>query len=92
MAGRERWIVAAVGAGTAALLIVAVLALVSSGPKLAAGCINVTISSSLGGQQISGCGATARSMCKLVNTPGGYTGAAGTALAEQCRRQGIPVD
>jgi hypothetical protein len=91
LGARERWLVSAVAAAVAALVIVTLVATASSGPKVGRGCVLVTVASSLGGQQIKGCGADARSICADVHQPGGYIGNVGTAVAAACRKQRIPV-
>jgi hypothetical protein len=88
---RERWLVGVIGAAVAALVIVTLVATASSGPKVGRGCIYLTVASSLGGQQIKGCGADARSICSQVNQPGGSIGTVATAVAAACRKQRIPV-
>ena len=87
----ERRSVGAVGAVALVLIVVAVFALTRSAAPPRRGCISVTVQSSLGGQIIAGCGATARELCAAVGTPGGYTGSAGALLAAQCRKQGLTV-
>jgi len=81
--------VAAVLAAVAALAAIVAVSIGSGGHVSANGCVDVTIPYSLGGQEIYECGARARALCDSVGSPGGYTGAAGRAVATQCRRAGL---
>lgn len=87
----ERRIVSAVGAVAVLLVAIALFAMTRGATQPGKGCISVTVQSSLGGQVLAGCGATARELCGSVGAPGGYSGTAGTLLATQCRKQGIKV-
>jgi len=87
---REKWIVGSVLAVVAALILVTAIALAGAGRSSGHGCVDVTISSSLGGQELYGCGARARAMCAAAGAPGGYGGAAGRAIAAECRKAGVP--
>jgi hypothetical protein len=75
----------------AVLAVVIVVALASTSPKVGRDCVKITFSSSLGGQDLGGCGARARALCHEANEPGGYTGRPGAALAAECRKQGFKV-
>ena len=88
---REKWILSSVLATVAALAVVVVIAIATAEPKSANGCVNVTVASSMGAQPLAGCGAKARSMCKLAGSPGGYTGSLARALDTECRKAGLPV-
>jgi len=88
---RERWMVGSVLASVAALAVVLVIALASSGHVTSKGCVDVNLPYSTGGQEFYECGARARAMCALVNAPGGYAGAAARAVAVQCRKAGLAV-
>jgi hypothetical protein len=83
--------VSSVLATVAALAIVLVIALVSSGHSTSHGCVSVNLPYSTGGQEFYECGARARAMCGQAGVQGGYTGAAGRAVAVQCRKAGLPV-
>ncbi len=91
LAGGERRTVVLVGIVAAVLVGLALFSLTSGAAKPAKGCINVTVQSSLGGQVMAGCGATARSMCASVGAPGGYVGELASVVGAQCRKQGIKV-
>jgi len=75
----------------AALAIVLVLSLATSGHTSGGGCIDVVVPYSTGGQEFYRCGATARAMCNEVGTPEGYNGVQGRAVAIQCRKAGLAV-
>ena len=77
------------GVLTLALVVVAVIAITTSGRSSGKGCVSVTIPYSLGGQEIYKCGQAARSFCVTSGRPGGFTGAAGQAVAVQCRKAGL---
>jgi len=87
LSARERLGLGAVGALTAALAALVVIALASSGAP-GRGCVQVTIASSLGGQPLSGCGARARSICAAA-AGGAYAPAAAEAVLSACRRAGL---
>jgi hypothetical protein len=75
----------------AALVIAVVIAVVTAGHTSGGGCIDVTIPYSVGGQTFYKCGAAARAMCGSVDTPSGFTGGAGQAVAVECRKAGLKV-
>jgi hypothetical protein len=83
--------VGSVLASVAALVVVLVIALASSGHVTSKGCVDVNLPYSTGGQEFYQCGARARAMCAQVGVPGGYAGAAGRAVAVQCRKAGLAV-
>ena len=78
-------------ASVAILVVILLVAVSSGGRSSSGGCVDVTIPYSLGGQEIYACGVQARSMCASVDNPRGFTGAAGRAVASQCRKAGLPV-
>lgn len=88
---REKWMVGGVLASVVVLVVVVVIAISSAGRSSANGCIDVTIPYSLGGQEVYACGVHARSTCASVGSSGGFTGAAGRAVAAECRKAGLPV-
>ena len=88
---REKWILSSVVATVAALAVVVIIAIATADPASGNGCVNVTVPSSMGAQPLSGCGAKARSMCRLAGAPGGYTGSLARALSTECRKAGLPV-
>lgn len=90
LGAREKWIVGSVLAVVAALIVVVAIALASAGRSSGHGCVDVTVPSSLGGQELYGCGARARALCAAAGAPGGYGGAAASAIAAECRKAGVP--
>jgi len=88
---RERWLVRGILAVVAALAVVLVVALATGGRSTGNGCIDVNIPYSIGGQEVYRCGAAARSVCAAVDTPQGFSGAAGRAVAGECRKVSLPV-
>jgi hypothetical protein len=75
----------------ALLIVVLVVSLATAGHSTGNGCINVNIPSSLGNQNFYRCGTQAKAMCATVGAPGGLTGAAGRAVAAECRKVSLPV-
>ena len=88
---REKWILGAVSGALAALVVVVVISLSTGGHASGNGCVDVSLPYSTGGAEIYRCGASARTMCRAVGANPGYTGAAGSAVAAQCRKAGLPV-
>jgi hypothetical protein len=83
-----------VRAALGAVVVIAVAVAVSfiaPGHGSRRGCIAATVPYSLGGQQLDQCGAAARATCGAVGTPAGFGGAAGRAVATECRKAGLPV-
>jgi hypothetical protein len=79
-------------AGTvAAIVIVVIIAVATSGPSSSRGCIYATIPGAVGAQQVHECGATARATCQTVHAPGAFTAQAAATLAAECRKAGLSV-
>jgi hypothetical protein len=78
-------------ATAAALVVVVAISLASGGHSTGGGCVDVQFPSSLGAQEFYRCGAAARSLCSSVGAPGGFTGAAGDAIAAECHKAGLRV-
>ena len=83
--------IAAVLAVVVALALAIGISLLTGGRRSANGCIDVTISNSLGGQELYRCGAAARAICSSLGAAGGYSGTAGVDVARECRRAGLRV-
>jgi hypothetical protein len=75
----------------AALAVVLVVSLLVNGQSSSHGCIYVTIPAATGAQQVSECGATARSTCLSTSTPGAYTEQAARSIESECRKAGLAV-
>ena len=88
---REKWMIGGVLAAVAALAVVLVISIASSGPTSKAGCIYATVPQATGAEQINLCGARARATCATVHTPGAYAPQAAQSIASQCRKAGLPV-
>jgi len=88
---REKWMIGGVLAVVAAIGILLVISFVASGPNSKSGCIYATIPAATGAEQIHQCGATARSTCATVGTPGAYTAQAAQTLTAECRKAGLTV-
>jgi hypothetical protein len=73
------------------LALVLVISFATSAPSSKSGCIYATIPAATGAQQVSECGAAARSTCTTVLTPGAFTAQAAETLASECRKAGLPV-
>lgn len=91
LSARERWILGGVGAVLAALAVIVVISLSTAGRVSANGCVDVALPYSTGGAELYRCGANARAMCAQAGKSNGYPGAAGRAVAAQCRKAGLPV-
>jgi hypothetical protein len=86
IAPRERWLGALIAA---ALIVVTVIAITTTGHSSGNGCVDVKIASALGAQEFYYCGAQAKSFCIQSGAPGGYTGDARREIAVQCRKAGL---
>jgi hypothetical protein len=88
---REIWMVGGVLGAVAVLALVLVISFASSSPSSKSGCIYATIPAATGAQQVSQCGAAARSTCASAQTPGAFTAQAAKVIAAECRKAGLPV-
>ncbi len=88
---RERWMIAAVLGAVVVVMVAVVISIGSTARTTANGCVDVTISGPIGGEELYRCGAEARSLCASVGHPGGITGAPAQDVARVCRRAGLPV-
>jgi len=88
---REIWMISGVLATVVVLALVLVISFATSAPSSKSGCIYATIPAATGAQQVSQCGAAARSTCTTVLTPGAFTAQAAETLASECRKAGLPV-
>ena len=88
---REIWMIGGVLGAVVALALVLVISFATSGPSSKAGCIYATIPAATGAQQVSQCGAAARSTCASAQAPGAFTAQAARVIATECRKAGLPV-
>lgn len=89
---RERWILGGVLALVAALIVTVAISFTSKQRRSSNGCIDVSAATVIGGSELYRCGAAARDLCTAPNRPGAADNIAfGRALAEACRKAGLPV-
>lgn len=87
----EKWMVRAVLGAVAVLAAAVAVSFIAAGHESRRGCIAAIVPYALGGQQLDQCGAAARATCRAVGTPDGFSGAAGRAVATECRKAGLPA-
>jgi hypothetical protein len=85
---REKAMIGGVLATVLVIAVVLVISLTTAGKKSGHGCISVSLGYSIGGQTFHSCGQAARQFCAGAHKPG-LTGAAGDAVARECRKAGI---
>jgi hypothetical protein len=88
---REQWII---GSGVALLAMLAVaiaIAFTSVQRTSRNGCIDVSAATVIGGSELYRCGAAARALCTAPGGPGTANISFRRALADACRRAGLPV-
>lgn len=88
---RARWMQLLGAIVTIAVIVVAVIAITTKGHATGNGCVDVVIPYAVGGQELYQCGAKAKSLCAGVDTPQGFSGTAGKAVATECRKAGLHV-
>jgi hypothetical protein len=89
---RERWLVPGAVVVILAIAIAATVAIVLDGQqhKSQHGCVDVRAATAIGGSDLYRCGAAARNLC--LSRPGnGFEIAFRQALADACRKAGLPV-
>jgi ABC-type Co2+ transport system permease subunit len=91
LSSREKWILGSVLATVAAVIVAVVISIGTAGHQTGNGCVDVKFPITIGGEELYQCGAKARALCAAVGTPGGFTSVSGQAVAEQCRKAGLPV-
>jgi hypothetical protein len=88
---RERWII---GSGIALVAVIAVAVVISFTSKQrisANGCIDVSAATVIGGSELYRCGAAARALCTAPSSAENPNVSFARALAEACRKAGLPV-
>ncbi len=86
---RERWIVGGVLVVSVALVLVVLIALLSTSSKPARGCLNVDVPGPIGAQEFRQCGAQAREFCASIDTTSGLSASARQEIAAACRKIGL---
>jgi hypothetical protein len=81
--------IGAVLVAAVALAVLIAIAFSVGGGRTRHGCVSVAIPYSTGGSQLDRCGAAARRLCTSAGKPGGFTGAAGAAVKQACRKAGL---
>jgi len=76
---------------TAALVVALVISFTSSQRTSRAGCIDVSAATVIGGSELYRCGGAARALCTEPGRPGTAFLSFQRALAEACRKAGLPV-
>lgn len=88
---RERWLIGA-SLGLLAVIAVAVTIAFTSVQRTSGhGCIDVTAVTVIGGSELYRCGAQARELCTQPSDGGTGNLAFRRALADACRKAGLPV-
>ena len=87
---RERSMIGGVLGAVLALVVVLVISLATADQKSGRGCVSVSLGYSMGGNTFNRCGKAARDLCSGANKQG-LTGAAGRAVARECRKAGLAV-
>jgi hypothetical protein len=88
---REQWMVGGVLATVAAVILVLVISLATTGRSSAHGCIYATIPGAVGAQEIYQCGNEARATCASAETAGAFSAQSAQTIALECRKAGLPV-
>ena len=88
---RERWLIATVLAASAVIAIVVVISFTSHQRTSRDGCIDVSAATVIGGSELYRCGASARGLCTAATGSGEQNISFRRALADACRKAGLPV-
>ena len=91
LASRERWIIGSVLALVAAIAVTVVVAFTSVQKQSRNGCIDVSAATVIGGSELYRCGADARALCTTPSDSGTSNLAFRRALADACRKAGLPA-
>ena len=91
LARRERWLIGVVLAACAALVVTVAISLASHQRTSQHGCIDVSAATVIGGSELYRCGAAARGLCTAATGSGEQNISFRRALADACRRAGLPV-
>ena len=89
---RERWILGSVLAAAAVIVVLVAISFTSKQRTSANGCIDVSAATVIGGSELYRCGTAARDLCSAPNGPSASDNISfRRALAEACRKAGLPV-
>jgi uncharacterized membrane protein len=88
---REKWIIGSSIALLAVIAVAVVIAFTSVQRTSHNGCIDVSAATVIGGSELYRCGATARALCTAPGGPGASNVSFRRALAQACRKAGLPV-
>lgn len=88
---REKWMIAAVAGLVAVIAVAVIIAFTSVQRQSRNGCIDVSAATVIGGSELYRCGSAARALC--TEPGGGHSPnvSFARALAEACRKAGLPV-
>lgn len=75
----------------AALAIALIISIATAGRSSAHGCIHLTIPGAVGAEEIDQCGEQARATCASTSTRGAFSPESARAVAEACRKAGLPT-
>jgi hypothetical protein len=87
---REKGMIGGVLGAVLAIAVVLVISVATADKQSGHGCISVSLGYSMGGNTFNRCGQAARDFCIGPNKQG-LTGAAGQAVARECRKAGLPT-
>ena len=88
---RERWILGGVLAVVAVLAVTVAISFTSKQRTSANGCIDVSAATVIGGSELYRCGSAARALCTAPVSGSSQNVAFSRALAEACRKAGLPA-
>ena len=88
---RERWLITGVLAASALIAIIVVISFTSHQRTSHDGCIDVSAATVIGGSELYRCGAAARGLCVAATGSGTQNISFRRALADACRKAGLPI-
>jgi hypothetical protein len=88
---RERWMIGTATALLAALVVVLVVSFTAHQRTSGHGCVDVSAATVIGGSELYRCGAAARALCTQPGRPGREFVSFQRALADACRKAGLPM-
>jgi hypothetical protein len=88
---RERWLIGGVLTACAAIAVIVAISFTSHRRTSQHGCIDVSAATVIGGSELYRCGAAARGLCTGASGRGEQNIAFARALADACRKAGLPV-